>query len=231
MSSTVIEMLAVFVVVAMCGQASSSPARPARQTTYVHHLPRGQQGFPSQSTPDAFSSDAFNLPEYAAAIASNSAASLVANKMAADANSAAQLALASAAQNQAKSSLITKAAHDAQHAALAEASLAAEAGRAAEATEKTYALLLQISKLIARLTGETTTGLSDSWTAMQSARTLQAGQEAMALKAQRTANMLARRQTRSQQDLETANEALFRSKLAANRAQTVINDKASRKRY
>ena len=142
----------------------------------------------------------------------------MANKQASAANSAAQVALATAAHKQAKSAAINKATQEAQDAAVAEASLAAEASKAAHAAEKTYSKAVELAKMLSKVAADAQAGVSDAWTAMQTTKNVQSGQEAMAFKAQQTANMLARRQVRTLSDLESAQDAVIQAKLAASKA-------------
>ena len=182
---------------------------------------QAKRGFPSPFGPvgpPPPSPALFNLPSFAAALASRSAASLVANKQASEANSAAQVALATAAHKQAKSALINKATQEAQDQAAAESALADEANKAAHAAEKTYARMVEVTKMLAKLASEAQASVSQAWEAMQSTKNVKSGQEAMTFKAQQTANMLARKQARTLNELDSAQDAVLQAKLAASKA-------------
>lgn len=129
-----------------------------------------------------------------------------------------QVALATAAHKQAKTAMINKAAQDAQDRAVAESALANEAAKAAHGAEKTYAKAVEISKDLAKLAAEAQTGVSDAWQAMQAAKNVENGQEAMAFKAQQAANSLSRKQARTLSELDSAQDAVVQAKLAASKA-------------
>ena len=114
--------------------------------------------------------------------------------------------------------MVNQAAQEAQDSAIAEAALAAEAGKAAQAAEKTYSKAVDMSKMLAKLAAEAQATVSEAWMAMQATKNVQSGQDAMAYKAQQTANNLARRQARTMSDLESAQDAVLQAKLMASKA-------------
>ena len=114
--------------------------------------------------------------------------------------------------------MINKAVQEAQDQAMAESSLAAEASKAAHSAEKTYAKVVDMAKMIAKLSADAQASVNEAWQAMQSTKKLRAGQEAMAYKAQQEANMLARKQAQTLNELDNAQDAVLQAKLAASKA-------------
>ncbi|KAF2348813.1 hypothetical protein FHG87_020430 [Trinorchestia longiramus] len=209
MKFLVITMAAAVLNLAVDTVHCNPSASKARVTRSFHHGPPHLPSPPSHL---------LGLPSFAAALARDSAASLVANKQAAQANSAAQVALATAAHKQAKIAAVNKAASEAQDRAVAESSLAAEAAKAARASEKAYSKAVELAKDLAKLAAESQAGVTDAWQAMQTSKNVASGQETMAYKAQQVANSLSRKQARTLSELDSAQDAVVQAKLAASKA-------------